>query len=156
MHVVACLGGQQAVCVRRSSGRDIISYGVPTDPLVQTLVVGASQQIRDFTKWDISAENQSGKFSISYTTSQRGKITVEWEKGWKTIFLCSPVSSPQTCSSLPSTICTNVSLVAIVQKHFEAFSQDIPASTTNLDKQPQLTSPLQTQEPIPFGKQTWA
>lgn len=61
----------------RGEGRDVISYGGPTGPLVQTLVVGESQQIRDFTKWDLSAENQSGKFSISYATSQRGKITVE-------------------------------------------------------------------------------
>lgn len=82
MHVVAWLGGPQAVCAGKSSGRDVISYGMLTDPLVQTLEVGESQQIRDFTKWDISAENQSGKFSISYATSQR----VEWEKGWKNIF----------------------------------------------------------------------
>lgn len=64
---------------------------------------GRNQQIRDFTNWDISSEKQRGKFSMRYTTSQRGKITVEWEKNWKSS--SSAVLPPHHLLSLtPSTL----------------------------------------------------
>ena len=129
-------------------------------PSVTTPEAGESQQVRDFTKWDIFSEKQnlrkSSTVGSSYpvTPSTKGEKQQWSEKNAErasSSAVLSPHHSPAVLSIAP--IHANVSLDTILQKHLEAFFQDIPASIPNSDEQPQSPSPFQNQESIPFGKQ---
>lgn len=162
MHALACLGWLPSNPWQQQSREGCYLIWSDQRPSVTGPEMGESQQVRDFTKWDISSEKQNLRkpstvgSSHPVTPSTKGEKQQWSEKNAERASSSAVLSLHHSSAVLSiAPIRANVSLDAILQKHLEDFFKDTPASIPNSKKHSQSPSPFRNQEFTPFGKQKW-